>query len=99
MSRINNLTVMGSGVLGGQIAWHSAFKGKTVVVLDINDESLAKCKVAHDVYAGIYLAEVGATEDQIAQTRARLSYMTDTAAAVANSTAVPKTPRLNHRDG
>ena len=35
MSRIKNLTVMGSGVLGGQIAWHSAFKGKTVTVPQI----------------------------------------------------------------
>ena len=40
MSKIKNLTVMGSGVLGGQIAWHSAFKGKSVTVLDITGEAL-----------------------------------------------------------
>ena len=31
MSHINHVTTPGSGVLGGQIAWHSAFRGKTVV--------------------------------------------------------------------
>jgi hypothetical protein len=30
----NNLTVAGGGVLGGQIAWHSAYSGKNVDVAD-----------------------------------------------------------------
>ena len=33
-SNLERLTVLGAGVLGGQIAWHSSFKGKTVVVYD-----------------------------------------------------------------
>ncbi len=98
MSRINNLTVMGSGVLGGQIAWHSAFKGKTVTVLDISDEALAACRLAHDRYEQIYLREVGASEQDIADTRDRLSYETDTAAAVAAADlvieAVPEVPAI-----
>lgn len=31
MSTLRNITVLGSGVLGEQIAWQSAFRGKTVV--------------------------------------------------------------------
>lgn len=98
MSNIKNLTVMGSGVLGGQIAWHSAFKGKTVTVLDISEESLAACRLAHDQYAEIYLQELGASEQDIADTRGRLSFDTDTAAAVANADlvieAIPEVPAI-----
>ncbi len=32
MSQLNKITVLGGGVLGGQIAWHSAFKGKVGVL-------------------------------------------------------------------
>jgi len=35
VQELNNLTVLGAGVLGGQIAWQSAFKGKSVVVYDL----------------------------------------------------------------
>lgn len=34
-SNIEKLMVMGSGVLGGQIAYQSAYKGKKVTVYDI----------------------------------------------------------------
>jgi len=56
VSNVDRLTVLGSGVLGGQIAFHSAFKGKTVVVHDITDDALAGCHVAHDQYGPIYQA-------------------------------------------
>lgn len=91
MSKIKNLTVMGSGVLGGQIAWHSAFKGKTVTVLDITEEALVACRLAHDQYAEIYLQELGASEQDIADTRGRISYDTDTARAVSNADLVIET--------
>ncbi|MEH6586212.1 MAG: 3-hydroxyacyl-CoA dehydrogenase [Halioglobus sp.] len=98
MSKIKNLTVMGSGVLGGQIAWHSAFKGKSVTVLDISEDALAACRLAHDQYAEIYQQELGASEQDIADTRGRLSFQTDTASAVANADllieAVPEVPEI-----
>lgn len=37
-----NITVAGSGVLGSQIAYQSAFKGFNVTVYDINDDALKK---------------------------------------------------------
>ncbi len=88
MSRISYLTVMGSGVLGGQIAWHSAFKGKTVTILDITEDALAACRLAHDQYANIYLHELGASTQDIAETRQRISYETDAARAVCNADLV-----------
>jgi len=50
-SNLNRVTVLGAGVLGGQIAWHSAYKGKTVVVYDPFTEAIAKARVAHEMYA------------------------------------------------
>jgi len=44
MSRLDRLTALGSG--GGQIAFHSAFKGKTVVLRDIAVEAIAGCQAA-----------------------------------------------------
>ena len=101
MSRIDHLTTLGSGVLGGQIAWHSAFRGKTVVAYDVTDEALARCRAAHEVYAGIYRSALGATETDIAQTRARLSYTSDLAAAVSKADlvieSVPEVPEIKTR--
>jgi len=101
MSRIDHLTTLGSGVLGGQIAWHSAFRGKTVVAYDVTDDALARCRAAHEVYAGIYRSALGATEADIAQTRARLSYTSDLAAAVSKADlvieSVPEVPEIKTR--
>ncbi|MCK8642401.1 3-hydroxyacyl-CoA dehydrogenase [Mycobacterium colombiense] len=83
MSRLHQLTVVGAGVLGSQIAWHSAYRGKTVVVHDSAVEAIDRCRRAHDEYAAIYLAEVGATDSDIAAARERLTYTADLAAAVS----------------
>lgn len=98
MSRISHVTVIGAGVLGGQIAWHSAFRGKTVVAYDVSEDALAKCRSVHDQYAGIYRAEVGAREDEIAATRARLRYTSGLEAAVRDAglviEAAPEVPEI-----
>jgi 3-hydroxyacyl-CoA dehydrogenase len=96
MSRVARLTVLGSGVLGGQIAFHSAFKGKTVVVYDIAEGAIEGCQAAHDQYAPIYQSDLGATDADIAATKQRLTFTTDLAAAVAHADlvieAVPEIP-------
>ena len=96
MSRITRVTLLGSGVLGGQIALHSAFKGKTVVVYDIADDALERCQAAHDQYAAIYQTDLGATDADIAATKQRLTFTTDLATAVAQADlvieAVPEIP-------
>ena len=96
MSSLDRLTVLGAGVLGGQIAWHSAFKGKTVAVYDIAPGAIDRCRAAHEQYAAIYLSDVGAGDADITATRQRLTYGTDLAAAVAEADlvieAVPEIP-------
>nr|WP_237726924.1 3-hydroxyacyl-CoA dehydrogenase NAD-binding domain-containing protein [Rhodococcus jostii] len=61
MSDLNRVTVLGAGVLGGQIAWHSAFKGKDVVVYDLHQKAIDNCRAAHEMYADIYRVDVAAT--------------------------------------
>ena len=87
-SNLQNLTVLGAGVLGGQIAWHSAYCGKQAVVYDINEEALERCRAALQHYAGIYQQDLGASPQQIEQTRSRLRYTTDLADAVATADLV-----------
>lgn len=97
-SKLDNVTVLGAGVLGGQIAWHSAFKGKTVTVYDPYPEALERSRKVHEQYADIYRSELGATDADIAAARERLTYSSDLAAAAAAADlvieAVPEDPEI-----
>src|SRR5438876_1376230 len=85
MSDLNNIVLLGSGVLGGQISFHSAYRGKSVTVYDISADALEACREDHATYAGIYRTDLGATEADLAATQARLTYTTDLAVAVADA--------------
>lgn len=93
-----NLTVCGAGVLGGQIAWHSAYSGKNVVVFDVSDKGLDACRSAHSSYARIYQDEVGASPKSVEAAQARISYSTDMSGAVADAQvvieAIPEVPEI-----
>jgi 3-hydroxybutyryl-CoA dehydrogenase len=95
---LNRLTVLGGGVLGGQVAWHSAYSGKIVTVYDVSEEGLDNCRKAHETYAGIYQQDVGATLQQVKATQARISYSLDLAGSVADADlvieAVPEVPEI-----
>lgn len=97
-SGLEKFSMIGAGVLGGQIAWHSAFSGKQVVVYDINEEGLERCRAAQQMYANIYQKDLGASPEQIEQTRARLRFTCDLADAVAAADlvieAVPEVPEV-----
>jgi 3-hydroxyacyl-CoA dehydrogenase len=97
-SGLDKLTVIGAGVLGGQIAWHSAYKGKTVVLYDLYDEALERCRESQQQYAVIYGQDLDASAEDIAATRERLSFSSDLAAAVADADliieAAPEIPDI-----
>lgn len=82
---LNKLTVLGAGVLGGQIAWQSAFSGKDVVVYDLYAEGLERCRVAQKTYEHIYINDLGATEADMQETRGRLTFSTDLQQAVSDA--------------
>ncbi len=97
-SKLDNVTVIGAGVLGGQIGWHSAFKRKTVTIYDPFPEALDKARAAHAQYAQIYMTMLGAGEADIEATRGRIGYSRDLKAAVAQADlvveAVPEVPEI-----
>lgn len=89
MGKINNITVLGTGVLGSQIAFQSAYHGKTVVAYDINDDIVVKAKERAAGLAKTYLSEVsGATQESVDAALGRLSFTSDLATAAADADLV-----------
>jgi len=99
--RLRNVVVLGAGVLGGQIGWHSAYKGKTVVIYDPFPDGLARGRMAVERYAEIYKVDLGAADEAIAATRNRLTFSSDLKTAVANADlvieAVPEDPEIKNK--
>jgi len=93
-----NVTIAGSGVLGYQIAFQTAFHNFNVTVYDINDEVLEKAKAKFDILSEAFKQDLGATDDQLQATKARLSYTSDLAEAVRDADlvieAVPENPQI-----
>ncbi|QPK83233.1 3-hydroxyacyl-CoA dehydrogenase [Corynebacterium qintianiae] len=89
MPTIKNVTVLGAGVLGAQIAFQTAYKGFDVVSWDINDEAIAAAKGRFDSFQERYLQDVeGSSERSIAAARERLTQTSDLEAAVRDSDLV-----------
>lgn len=84
MSGIKNVTVLGSGVLGSQIAFQTAYSGFDVTVYDISDEILEQAKQRFAGLAQTYQDEgvAGATEGRTSDALSRLSYSADLSEAV-----------------
>lgn len=99
MTELKNITVLGTGVLGSQIAFQTAYHGHPVVAYDISEEALAAAKERFTGLVSTYEAEVeGAAggKAQAAFDRIRLS--SDLADAVAEADlvieAVPESPAI-----
>lgn len=93
-----NITVAGSGVLGYQIAFQTAFHGFNVTIYDVNDEVLAKAKTKFSVLSEAYKSDLQATKEQLEATCANLNYSSDLAEAVKDADllieAVPENPKI-----
>lgn len=86
---IKTVTVLGTGVLGSQIAFQSAFKGFTVTAYDINDKVLEAAKDRFGKLAETYANEVPDARDGKAQEALnRLTLTSDLAAAVSDTDLV-----------
>lgn len=83
-----NITVAGSGVLGSQIAYQSAFKGFNVTVYDINDDALKNAQERITKLKPLYQHDLGATQEEVDAAYARLSFNSDLTDAVANADLV-----------
>lgn len=83
--KIKNVTVAGTGVLGSQIAFQTAFKGFDVSAYDINDDAIKKGKERFDVLKQRYQDDNYGTKEEVDAAYARISYHTDLAKAVENA--------------
>ena len=55
---ITNVTVLGTGVLGSQIAFQTAYRGFTVLAYDLDDAAIAKARKTIDVLATRYARDL-----------------------------------------
>ncbi|MGW4089873.1 3-hydroxyacyl-CoA dehydrogenase [Nocardia sp. NPDC004750] len=86
---IRKVTVLGTGVLGSQIAYHTAFRGFEVTAYDIDDEALAAARERFDKLAAVYREQVPGGEDGKAeQTAAGITLSSDLARAVQDADLV-----------
>jgi len=86
---IEKVTVLGTGVLGSQIAFQSAFKGFAVTAYDIDDKALTAAKDRFDKLVDTYTNEVPDAKD--GKAKAALDWLTltsDLGAAVADADLV-----------
>lgn len=93
-----NITIAGSGVLGYQIAFQTAYHGFKVTVYDINDEVLEKAKSKFKTLSEAYQKDLHATPEQLETTFKNLGYTSDLAEAVKDADllieAVPEDPDI-----
>lgn len=97
---IDNLTVLGTGVLGSQIAYQAAYAGFHVTAWDISADALDVARTRFDTLADTYASEVkGATHANRARHSATsITLTTDLNAALAVADlvieAVPEDPSI-----
>lgn len=86
--KFKNITVAGSGVLGSQIAFQTAFKGFMVNIYDINDAALEKAKERIGHLKEDYRRDLGVTEEAFNEGLNRISFYSDLREAVKDADLV-----------
>ena len=87
---MKNVTILGTGVLGSQIAFQTAFHGFTVIAYDINAAALAQAKARVTLLAQTYIDErvAGAADGGSAAALAHISYSFELGDAVKDADLV-----------
>ncbi|QDW29961.1 3-hydroxyacyl-CoA dehydrogenase [Arthrobacter sp. KBS0702] len=90
MPHIKTLTVLGTGVLGSQIAYQAAFHGFAVTAYDIDADALVKAEARFARLAGTYRAAkvAGAAEGKAEAALGKLRLTADLGDAVADADLV-----------
>jgi len=89
MTDIKNVVVLGTGVLGSQIAFQSAYHGFDVTAYDINNDVLEQAKGRFAGLVDTYKNEVkGAADGKADEALTRVSYSSDLADAVKDADLV-----------
>lgn len=86
---MQNLTVLGTGVLGSQIAFQAAYHGKDVVAYDTSDEALTNLPARWDYLTPLYLRDLpDATPDKLDAAVGRIRVSNDLADALRDAEIV-----------
>ncbi|WP_395245458.1 3-hydroxyacyl-CoA dehydrogenase [Agromyces sp. MMS24-K17] len=86
---MKHITVLGTGVLGSQIAYQTAYRGFDVTAYDVNDDALAAAKQRFEKLAAIYRDQVAGAADGAADAAlGRIRTSADLAQAVADADLV-----------
>lgn len=85
MTKIQNVTILGGGIMGSQIAFQTAYKGFNVTIYDISAELYIKVIENLELLKGIYVRELQSTEQEIEDTLNRISYHYDLQTAVEDA--------------
>lgn len=89
MTHIAAVTVLGTGVLGSQIAYQTAYSGLDVVAYNINEKALTAAKKRFTRLAATYKGQIkGAAEGKADAALKRITLQTDLGRAVAEADLV-----------
>lgn len=89
MARFTNITVLGTGVLGSQIAYQAAFSGFHVTAYDISDAVLEKAAQRSSALADTYDRSVaGASNGKAERALDNITYSSDLGEAVIDADLV-----------
>ena len=90
MTRLSNMTVLGTGVLGSQIAFQTAFSGFEVVAWDVDDAALDAARLRFRKLADRYIREdfQGSAGGKAEAALTRLRYTSDLADAAKDADLV-----------
>lgn len=98
MEKIVNVTVLGGGIMGSQIAFQTAYKGFNVIIYDISADLYSKVIDNFELLKGLYIKEANATEEDVENAMNNISYSFDLAEAVKDADltieAVPEDPKI-----
>lgn len=83
-----NITVAGSGVLGSQIAFQTAYSGFHVSVYDISDEAIEGAKNRIMLLKPRYQQDLGASEQDLDAAYNRITFYSDLSQAVKDADLV-----------
>lgn len=82
---IKNVTVFGSGVLGAQIAFQTAYHGYSIILFDIKEELLANAKLKFEQFKSLYQQNKNVTLADLDAAISRISFTTDLAISVKDA--------------
>lgn len=83
--KIKNVTVFGSGVLGAQIAFQTAYHGYNVTLFDIRQELLEQAKVKFEQFKELYHQDLNASLADLDAAVSRINFTTDMAESVKDA--------------